>query len=184
MKRPARRLPATVRVVRGVVLGGATAALGVSAHVLGGGELPDTELTFLVAGLVSWAGTAYADRRRGAVTTIAALALGQLLLHIVLVLPRGLLAPHTADDLVGGNAGLMIGGHIGAVLIVGLLLAHADAAVLAVCNVVITTLRRVLLPSPVRAPLWVAVPSPRASDTATEVLLRRTRARRGPPLAV
>lgn len=50
---PAQRLPTTVRALRGVVLGGVIAGLGVSAHVLGGGELPDTALTFVVAGLAS-----------------------------------------------------------------------------------------------------------------------------------
>ncbi|UOX88375.1 hypothetical protein MUY14_42965 [Amycolatopsis sp. FBCC-B4732] len=53
MTPPAQRLPTTVRALRGVVLGGVIAGLGVSAHVLGGGELPDTALTFVVAGLAS-----------------------------------------------------------------------------------------------------------------------------------
>ncbi|UOX88374.1 hypothetical protein MUY14_42960 [Amycolatopsis sp. FBCC-B4732] len=76
----------------------------------------------------------------------------------------------------------MIAGHVGVVLIVGLLLARADAAVLAVFEVVVTALRRVLTSLPAKAPRWVSVVSNRSANTATDVLLRRTRARRGPPL--
>jgi hypothetical protein len=179
----ADRLPASIRAVRGATLGVATAAIGISAHVVGGGTIPDTGLTVGIAAFVAWAGTTLADRQRGPVATIAALAVGQAMLHVVLVLPPGLLHHQHHPQPAGGSGTLtMLAGHTTAVLLMGLLLAWTDSVVVAALLIVRCVLRRIRTTVPAHAPLWVAVVPAFARDGAKEVLLRRTRSRRGPPL--
>lgn len=175
----AHRLPATVRAVRGAALGLVTAAIGVSAHLIGVGDLPDTGPTLGVAALVAWAGSALADRQRGPAATVAALAAGQALVHVVLLLPARLVH---REPLGGGSSSLtLLAAYAGAVLVIGVLLAGADTALLAVFDVVRVVLRRARTTVPVRVPLWVGAVPAVAHDGAKDVLLRRTRSRRGPP---
>lgn len=178
MKRP-RHFTATVRTLRGAALGAATAAIGIAAHVAGGGEVPGTGPTLGIAVLVAWAGTALADRQRGPAATVAALALGQAMLHAVLVLPSGFGQPELPAGT--GTVGLPAE-HAVAVLLMGLLLAWADDVFLAALRLVRVVLRRFRTRVPARAPLWVPVLPAFAYDGAKDVLLRRTRSRRGPPL--
>lgn len=174
----ADRLPASARAARGGALGLATAAIGISAHVVGGGAIPHAGLTIGVAVLVAWAGTAFADRQRGPAAMVAVLFLGQAMLHVVLVLPRGLGHQHPPT---GSGLLTMLAGHATAVLLTGLLLAWTDTVVLAALRIVRGVLRRIRTSIPARAPLRVAVVPAVPHDGAKEVLLRRTRSRRGPP---
>ncbi|MGW3960993.1 hypothetical protein ACWED2_14335 [Amycolatopsis sp. NPDC005003] len=173
----ADRLPAPA--LSGGVLGVVTTGIGISAHAAGGGALPHPGLTIGVGALVAWAGSAPAGRRRGPAATVAALTAGQAMLHVVLVLPPGLGHQHPPS---GAGLLTMLAGHTTAVVLVGLLLAWTDTVVLAALRIVRGVLRRIRTTVPVHAPLWVAVVPAVARDGAKEVLLRRTRTRRGPPL--
>lgn len=157
-----------------------TAAIGISAHVVGGGTVPHTGLTVGVALLVAWAGTALADRQPGPAATVAALAAGQAMLHAVLVLPSGLGHQHPP---AGSGLLTMLAGHTTAVLLMGLLLAWTDTVVLAALRIVRRVLCRIRTAVPAHAPLRVAVVPAVPRDGAKEVLLRRARSRRGPPLS-
>jgi hypothetical protein len=168
-----------VRAARGVLLAGVTASLAVAAHAVGGGELPDAGLTLLVTVLVGWAGTALADRRRGPVAVVGVLGVSHLVLHVILSVPPGLAHRHALTGLAGIDPGAMFGTHALAVVLTGLVLARL--AVLAVSRMLSTVTRRPVEPLPARAPLWVPVAPLDAADTAREVLLSRSCARRGPP---
>ncbi|WP_206793849.1 hypothetical protein [Amycolatopsis sp. MtRt-6] len=164
--------------VRGGVLGVATAAIGISAHVAGGGAVHSAGLTVGVAALVAWAGTAPVGRHRGPAAVVGVLALGQALLHVTPAPPPGLGHPHPP---AGSGLPAVLAGHTTAVLLVGLLLAWTDTVVLAALRIVRGVLRRLRATVPAHAPLWVAVVPAVARDGAKEVLLRRARSRRGPP---
>jgi hypothetical protein len=177
-----RRLPAPVRAARGAALAATTASLGVAGHVLAGGEVPDAGLTILVAALVGWAGAVVVDRARGTLATVAALVAGQLVLHVVLSLPSALAHLHPSEVLPELSANAWVGAHILVVLGVGLVLAGADAAILVALQAISTTLRQITRPLPACAPLWIPVLPSQTVDVERDILLRRLRARRGPPV--
>ena len=73
-----------LRAVRGAALAVASALLAGTAHVAAGGSAPDGALATLLALVVAAAGTALADRRRGPLALLAAVAATQVLLHLLL----------------------------------------------------------------------------------------------------
>lgn len=164
-----------MRAVRGGVFAVTSTALTYAAHVGGGGELPDAGSALLLTALIAAAGTALADRQRSVALIVTTLGVVQVALHLMLT---GLssFGHHQASMWPGWT---MIAGHVGAAVLIGLLLAHADAMIFAVARVLASLLPRRSAPFPALRPLWVAV-TPVVTSVHTAVL-QRERGRRGPP---
>ncbi|MFF4598241.1 hypothetical protein [Amycolatopsis sp. NPDC001319] len=164
---------------RGGLLAASSASLAVTAHGVADGGLPDPALTVLLTGLLGWTGTALAGKARGRLATIAVLGAGQLVMHLVLTT----LAGHDGHPAAGWASGwTMTASHAVATLITALLLARADALLLAVLHVVRAVLPLLTPPQPVPAGAAVALPPrPSRSVAILDVELRRVRGRRGPP---
>lgn len=157
--------------MRGGLLALASAGLAITAHALAGGGPPDTAMTLVLIGLVSWAGAALAEKTRGPVGVLAVLGTAQLAMHLVL---SGLMA-HAMPS--GG----MLLTHAAATAATAVLLAHAETMLLVAAASVLLLLPVVWRPAPVRggpAPLPVR---PAGDESAVSVLLRRIHRRRGPP---
>lgn len=138
--------------------------------------MPETSVTVVVTALLGWASTALADKIRGFGGTLAVLAVGQLLMHVVLTVlsthPGA--GPHFTTE-------AMTLAHVAATVVTAALLFHADHGLRTVAN----SLRR-LLPPLFSPPTPAARPTPAVVPVAPggmpEVLLCRVRTRRGPPL--
>ncbi|UUV28675.1 hypothetical protein NQK81_28310 [Amycolatopsis roodepoortensis] len=182
MARDPESLPVAVHAARTVVLAGAAAALGITAHILGGGVIPHIGMTLVIAGLIGWAGTAIADHCRGPIAAIGALAAAQAVLHAVLLLPSQLTHRHIDPVLAEVGPLQVLGVYALAIVLLGLLLTGADTALLAIRGLVWRTLGWIPVPAtPPHTPLWSPVLRPDRTNIATDVLLRRSRPRRGPP---
>jgi len=171
-----RRAPAPrgLRIARGGLLALSSAVLTVTAHAAAGGGVPATGLTVLLTVGIAAAGTALADRARGDLPVLGALAAAQLSTHLALSVPCGRAEP-TAE-----SGCPMLLAHLVAVLLTALLLARADAAIagaVAALNMLVPRRDR---PLPIRGITAPAIGSARA-DNVLEVLLRRIHSRRGPP---
>jgi hypothetical protein len=161
-----------------------SAVLTDAAHAAAGGGLPSTGLTALVTVGVAAAGIGLAGRRRSPLAVLAVLGAAQLATHVLLSVEtlaadQGMTAMHGMPfDGVG-----MIGAHAIAVLLSAGLLAKADAAVFTVAAVLAMVLPTVLCAPPVPTGPARTRPFPTPVDRATvRILLRRSIARRGPPV--
>lgn len=161
-----------VRVLRGAMLAVTSTTLAGTAHGVAGGGWPETLPVLPLSLLIALAGTALADRRHGSWSMIGALGVTELSQHLLLSVMH-------SEPLFG--SGLMTGAHLVALVLSAVLLARADAAVVAVAGAV----RRLLpvtpsFPHPDRV---VAVRiSVRPAGHLLDVLLRRSLGRRGPPV--
>lgn len=162
------------RLLRGLVTAGLSTLLIAVGHVLGGGTTPDLAVLVVLFPLLTGAVVGLADRCRSTAATLATLAGGQYALHVLL----GLLHPH--GPTAGPSAVTMVALHAAATVVVAVLLAHADRALVAVHE----ALRRVLL----RRPFVPPADGPLASlfRAGDERLPRRLALaavpdRRGPP---
>ncbi|MGH3904909.1 MAG: hypothetical protein ACRDTE_12070 [Pseudonocardiaceae bacterium] len=171
----------TLRVLRGTVLAAVNAVLAVAAHVAGGGGAPDGALTVLITVGVAAAGTALADRRRGPVAMLAAVAVTQVLLHLLLEALGG----HTSAAVPTSAGAAMTVAHGAAVLVTAALLTGAESALFAAAN----TLTRIvgvfplLMTAPLRADRRPTTPPAAAPlPDALRRLLCRATPLRGPPL--
>lgn len=164
--------------MRGWLLAVSSAAVAISAHVAGGGELPDLSLTAILTVLVGWMATALADVARGPLGILVTLSAAQLVMHVLL---SGL-DEHQGSTVPLFGTAAMMAAHACAVAVTAFLVTHAERALLAFAASLLrlipiswTTPRQ---PAPPTAPV-------RAADspgTHVQVLLRRVCARRGPPL--
>jgi hypothetical protein len=161
-----------------------SATLAVAAHALGGGGLPATGLTVVLTVGGAGIGVAIADRRRSTGTILAVLGAAQLVTHVLLSFNPMHMAGNTvmADGSARADSPAMLGAHAIAVLVSAVLLAKADAAIF-----LVTAVLAMLAPSLLTAPPVPSAPSgarPRAlpQDRSTAVSLRRSHARRGPPV--
>lgn len=173
--------------MRGSLLGVSSAALAVTAHVIGDGEVPDTAMTLLLTVLIGWNAAALAAKARGPLATIVDLGAGQVVMHLVLSslssheLRHDVLAQSGPTPASGGLA--MTAAHVVATLVTAVLLAKADGLLLGVLGCL-----RALVPFILRAlPVPAAVPAPALARPAgpghlVGVDLRRVHGRRGPPL--
>ncbi|OLR93900.1 hypothetical protein BJP25_15220 [Actinokineospora bangkokensis] len=167
--------------MRGGLLAASAATLATAAHLTAGGAVPATGVALLLTAVLSWAGITVAERKPGVLGTTAVLGVVQLVSH-------GLLTalataedhhlhhhPHTAHP----GPAAMLGLHAAAVLLTGVLLARADAAVLAAARLVAAVLPRPPAPAaPVRVPQPVVATALLAPVSVTWA---RLPARRGPP---
>lgn len=173
------------RVSRGVLLAVTSAVLTDAAHAAAGGGLPSTGLTALVTVGVAAAGIGLAGRRRSPLAILAVLGAAQLATHVLLSVETLAADQGMATAMHGmpfDGAG-MIGAHAIAVLVSAGLLAKADAALFAVAAVLAMVLPTVLCAPPVPTAPARTRPFPTPVDRATvRILLRRSHARRGPPV--
>ncbi|UUV35951.1 hypothetical protein NQK81_21765 [Amycolatopsis roodepoortensis] len=178
----ATELSSAVYAARGVVLAVAAATLGMAAQVLGDGTVPNAGMTLIIGGLAGSVGLAVADRCRSVVAAVGALTAAQLILHAVLLAPSRVTHSHVTPVLTGLDPVAEFSSQVLAIVLLGVLLTQADTAVRALCGLVWRTLHWVTAaPTPPRALPWTPVTRAVAPSTATEVLLRRSRPRRGPP---
>jgi len=157
--------------MRGVMPAVSSTTLAVTAHGVAGGGWPETLPVLPLSLLIALAGTALADRWRSSWTIVGALGSAELAQHVLLSVMHG-------EGVFG--SGMMTGAHAIALLLTAVLLAKADATIVAVAGAV----RRLLpvvpsFPHPdhVVAPVAMSAPS-----HVLDVLLRRALGRRGPPV--
>lgn len=178
-----RSIPArgAARALRGLVLTATSASLSVAAHAAAGGSTPDLGTTILITALLSGAGLALADRRRGLWSIVGAVGVGQVSLHLFLQLA----ASHSDSAPLRGlplDPVAMTLGHVLAGLLVAVLLHRAEDALF----VIVSTLR-LTLPRKMPAPLppvttRFAICLPAEPLLLIEQLIRqRIHALRGPP---
>jgi hypothetical protein len=178
MPTPTRGLP---RLCRGTVLAVTSATLAVAAHALAGGGIPDPGLTGLLTIGVAAVGVAVADRRRSLGAIVAVLGAAQLATHVLLSFAAmGL----TGDmSMVARGYTLpMLGAHAVAVLVSAWLLVRADDVLFLVAAALARLLPRLLSPTAIPEAPHQPRPVPAGPDRTTTVLLRRSHARRGPPV--
>lgn len=173
-----------LRILRGLTLATVNAALAVAAHVVGDGSAPDGALTLLLTLAVAAAGMTLADRRRGPAAMLGAVAITQLVLHLLL---DGLGRHHstTGAATAAAPSGLaMTAAHAAAVVVTAALLAGAESALFTVADLLCRVIGRLPpQPTPLPAtPLPAQRPTSAPLPTAVLRLLRRVMPRRGPPL--
>lgn len=177
MSVPARR-PAVLGATRGVLLAVSAGTLSVTAHRLADGGLPDPAMTALLTALFGWTATALTRRARGPVATITLLGAAQLVMHLLLTTLAG---HHDMYAMPGTGLG-MVTAHAVATVLTALLLARADATLLAVLGALRAILPRLLTPLPVPSAAPALVPTRTAAPGhLVGVHLRRIHGRRGPP---
>lgn len=164
-------------LLRGSLFACAAVAPAGATHAVAGGGSPDVVTTLTLIALVTAAVTPLANRRRSATATITAMGGVQLALHTVLTISH---RPHTlAPPVVDGP--VMVVGHAVAAVVLSLLVAKADACLLAVLALACRLLPPLWWPRPHLAqPTAVPVPT-RVLDLGLAVVLGRCCARRGPP---
>lgn len=169
-----------LRAARGTVLAAVNAVLAVAAHVAGGGGAPDRVLTVLISLGVAAAGTALADRRRGPFALLAAVAVTQVVLHLLL---GALSGPH-ATAAAAPAVAVMPAAHAAAVLVTAALLAGAESALFVVAGALgrIVGGLPLLIPAPRDDRRVVALPVATALPAALQRLLCLVTPLRGPPL--
>lgn len=142
--------------------------------------MPDVGLTVLLTLLVGWIGTTLADRTSGPLPLLGVLGAAQLTLHLLL---DQLIHTHEpALPAVGVNGAAMTGAHTVATVLTALVLARAEAALLAIAAALRLALPVLRRPVPVpRAPVLPVAARPERAADPFDVLLRRVCARRGPP---
>lgn len=169
--------------MRGWLLALSSTGLAVAAHGVAGGGMPDAALTLPITALVAWGAAAVAPWTRGIGTLTCLLGILQVVLHLLLTENANQHQHGGAPEI---NGWAMFTGHALATLITAALLARATAA-LTLVAAALAWLRAglcALLAAPVGVPATIgsvhAVPA--RPGLVLEVLLRRVRTRRGPPL--
>ncbi|SFJ29610.1 hypothetical protein [Amycolatopsis regifaucium] len=158
-----------------------SAALAVTAHMIGDGDLPDTAMTVLLTVLIGWNAAALAAKARGPLATIVDLGAGQVVMHLVLS-SLSSHEPHSGPAPVSGGLA-MTAAHVVATLVTALLLAKADGLLLGVLACLRALVPFILnaLPVPAR-PAAPVLARPAGPGHLVRVDLRRVHGRRGPPL--
>ncbi|HTI24230.1 MAG TPA: hypothetical protein VL652_24760 [Kutzneria sp.] len=168
-----------LRVVRGGLLAGVSAALTVTAHMAGGGGVPDLGLFLLPTVLFAGAGTLLAERIRARGVTIAVLGGMQLAIHSLLSVNATSHQMLLGGRAVAGPVPMAIA-HVLATLILAAILTHADAVLTAIGVALAAVFPARMSALPAWAPVAGPMPAPRPS-TEVMIVLRRVRTRRGPP---
>lgn len=173
------------RALRGCLLAVSSTALAIAAHGVAGGGVPDAALTLPLTALIAWGAAALAPWTRGIIPLTGLLGVLQVVLHLLLTEnANGHLHHHAAAPQIDGWA--MFTGHALATLLTAALLARATSALTRV-SAALAWLRAglaLLLTTQVVAPATIGAtsPVPARPGQLLEVLLRRVRSRRGPPV--
>ena len=165
-----------LRALRGCLLATTSAALATLGHVIAGGSVPDTALTVLLTVLIATVAVSFADKRRGPLVILATLGTAQLATHLLL----SALTLHDHGAVTDTPA--MFAAHAAATLATALLLGGAESAIFGMAAALGAVLPRRSPQPPVFAPQLAVIPAGPGLFSSLDVLLRRTRARRGPPL--
>jgi hypothetical protein len=166
-------------LLRAAALATVSAVLTALGHLAGGGALPDLVVLVVLLPLLAGAFTMLAERSAGVLGTLAALGVGQLVLHQLIEL---LNPAHHAHHAVASSDTRMVAMHAAATAITAVALRYADRAIAALG----AALRRVRprRPQPLRAdrPLaTLATPGPAVSLRLARALAA-VQVRRGPPV--
>jgi hypothetical protein len=165
------RRPAPARALRGALLAVSSTTLAVTAHGVAGGGWPEMLPVLPLSVLLAYVGVSLAERWRSRWTVVGVLAATELAQHVLLsVIHGGSMFP----------PGLMTAAHLVSLLLTAVLVAKADAAVVAVAAAVrrfLPVLPSFAFPDRLSAPVPVWPVS-----HVLDVLLRRSQCRRGPPI--
>ncbi|MFB9906551.1 hypothetical protein [Allokutzneria oryzae] len=166
-----------LRALRGWLLATTSAALSTAGHALAGGAVPDTALTVLLTVLVAAAAVSLANKRRGPVAILGTLGTAQVVTHLLL----SALTVHR-HEATPTDSLAMTAAHVVATLGTALVLGHAESAIFGLAAALGAVLPRRSPQPPVFAPQRAVTPARTGMANPLDVLLRRARARRGPPL--
>jgi hypothetical protein len=164
--------------LHGLALAALSTLLIAVGHLAGGGAAVDLTVLVLLFPLLGGAVVAVAERCRTFVPTVATLAAGQVVLHVLI----DVLHSHPPAPGAGLDGPTMLQMHVVATLVIAALLRHADGALAALRAALHHVLPRRLAVPPADAPLAAlrvagpAVP-PRLAPVLAGVALRR-----GPPV--
>jgi lysylphosphatidylglycerol synthetase-like protein (DUF2156 family) len=172
-----------LRLLRGVLVGGAAVALALTAHIAAGGGMPNAGLaallvavTLIVAGRLS--------RRRWTLSSLVALfAIAQAVFHVAFLVGS---SGDAGPAATAAPTDVMVVAHMVATLALAMLVRYADALWWAVAD--LCGLRFLARVEPVRLPLLARQLAP-ANGFADDIvpvgrLLARRTPRRGPPRLV
>jgi len=185
------------RLARACVVAVSTVALGMLAHVLGGGAVPPTPVLGALAAVLLAGAVPLSGRRIGPVGAVAFLGVGQLAVHTTLgavtsmgcapalmehghatAVACGPAGPAMGVPLLGASAMLVL--HVVATLVTGLLIAGTDRAIAWIR----TWLRPLLDAFATTVVVAVApLPTPVAVTRAVGRTARGVVLQRGPPMA-
>ena len=168
-----------LRVLRGCLLAGTSAALTVVTHAAAGGGVPDLGLFLLPTVLLAGAGTMVAERVRTRGVMIAILGATQLAVHCLLSMNATSHEMLLAGRAVAGPVPMVVG-HVLATVVLAVVLGRVDDVLSAIAAALSTALPTRLPTLPAWAPVGVRVV---VGHTEGEIMvvLRRIRSRRGPP---
>jgi hypothetical protein len=171
-----------LRVCRGVVLAGTSAALAIAAHAVALGGLPDAGLTLLCMAVVAAAGMVLAGRRRSIWAILAVLGAAQLVMHVLMSLDMTDMAGMAGSGLPYNGATMLLA-HTVAVVVTAAMLFHADDAMFFVASVIARLVPTIVIAPPPAPGVPARLRPARAPVVrAAAALLCRANARRGPPV--
>ncbi|SDP77275.1 hypothetical protein SAMN05421507_114105 [Lentzea jiangxiensis] len=161
-----------MRTLRGAALASTSAALTITAHGLGGGELTEFVHALPLVALIAFAAASLADRRTGKLSVIAGLGTAQLAQHLLLTW-----VTHEHSNTLTWH---MVVAHLVAASLTGLLLFHAENALFRLFAAVTRLIPRRLTPLPVATPARTFTGTPYVQNAHYLDVVRANR-RRGPP---
>ncbi|MGI5503776.1 hypothetical protein [Lentzea sp. CA-135723] len=162
-----------LRTARGAALALTSAALTITAHGLGGGELSEFIHALPLVVLIAFAASSLADKRSGKLSVIAGLGTAQLAQHLLLTWVN-----HEHTNTLTGQ---MFVAHLVAATLTGILLFHAENALFRLFAAVRRLIPRRLTPLPVTTPARTFTGTPHVRSAHQLDLVRANR-RRGPPI--
>ncbi|WP_063758337.1 hypothetical protein [Lentzea albidocapillata] len=161
-----------LRTLRGAALALTSAALTITAHGLGGGEISEFIHALPLVALIAFAAASLADKRTGKLSIIAGLGTAQLAQHLLLTWVN-----HEHTNTLTGQ---MLVAHLVAATLTGILLFHAENALFRLVAAVTRLIPRRLTPLPVSTPVRTFTSTPYLQN-AHHLELSRANGRRGPP---
>lgn len=161
-----------LRALRGGALALTSAALTITAHGLGGGELSQFTHALPLVVLIGFAASSLADKRSGKLSLMAGLVTAQLAQHLLLT--------WVAHEHTTTLTPQMVAAHLVAATATGWLLFHAESALFRLVAAVSRLVPRQLAPLPATRPVRVFTSTPYVQN-AHFLDVARTNRRRGPP---
>ena len=163
-----------LRTLRGAALALTSAALTITAHGLGGGEISEFIHALPLVVLIAFAAASLADKRTGRLSVMAGLGTAQLAQHLLLTWVN-----HEHNNTLTWQ---MFVAHLVAATLTGLLLFHAENALFRLFAAVTRLIPRRLTPLPVSTPGRTFTSTPYVQN-AHYLDVSRANRRRGPPCA-
>jgi hypothetical protein len=170
-----------LRILRGASLSLACTLIAICGHVLGGGDAPPVGALLAVAGIGTAAFVLLANRQRAFGQIFAAAAASQIAFHGAFSLSAGTYGHPIHDPIASLANPSMLTGHLLAAAAAASLVAYGERAVWAVHELARIVRRPELAVVRPLATPRLRLAATRQHDTTRELLLARTRPRRGPP---